>query len=56
MADRNPATKSEVGRICNTIIDNGKLTDYGTPKAQEFLKKWAREYGANKEEPKREKK
>ena len=51
---KNEATKAEVGRICNTIIDGGKLTDYGTPKAQEYLKKWAKEYGAKKEEPKKE--
>lgn len=50
---KNEATKAEVGRIANTIIDAGKLADYGTPKAQEYLKKWAKEYGAKKEEPKR---
>jgi hypothetical protein len=51
---KNEATKTEVGRIANTIIDAGKLTDYGTPKAQEYLKKWAKEYGTpKKEEPKR---
>ena len=51
---KNEATKADVGRIANTIIDAGKLMDYGTPKAQEYLKKWAKEYGApKKEEPKR---
>lgn len=51
---KNEGTKAEVGRIANTIIDAGKLTDYGTPKAQEYLKKWAKEYGTpKKEEPKR---
>lgn len=51
---KNEATKADVGRIANTIIDAGKLTDYGTPKAQEYLKKWAKEYGTpKKEEPKR---
>jgi hypothetical protein len=51
---KNEATKAEVGRIANTIIDAGKLADYGTPKAQEYLKKWAKEYGTpKKEEPKR---
>ena len=50
---KNAATKAEVGQICNRIIDAGKLTDYGTPKAHEYLKKWAEEYGAKKEEPKR---
>lgn len=49
---KNEATKAEVGRIANTIIDAGKLTDYGTPKAQEFLKKWAKEYRKpKKDEP-----
>lgn len=42
---KNEATKKEVGRIANTIIDAGKLENYGTPKAQEYLKKWAKEYG-----------
>lgn len=52
---KNEATKTEVGRIANTIIDAGKLTDYGTPKAQEFLKKWAKEYGkSKKDEPKKD--
>lgn len=46
---RNPAAKADVGGIANRIIDAGKLTDYGTPQAQEYLKKWAKEYGAKKE-------
>jgi hypothetical protein len=49
---KNPAAKADVGRIANNIINAGKLTDYGTPKAQEYLKKWAREYGpATKDGP-----
>jgi hypothetical protein len=52
---KNDATKAEVGRIANTIIDAGKLTDYGTPKAQEYLKKWAKEYGKpKKDEPRKD--
>jgi len=47
---KDPAAKKEVGRIANTIIDSGKLDNYGTPKAQEFLKKWAKEYGSPKKE------
>ncbi len=38
------ATRKEVARIANTIIKAGKLKDYGTPKAQEFLEKWSKEY------------
>jgi hypothetical protein len=42
---KNAAARAEVGRIANTIINAGKLEDYGTPRAQEYLKKWAKEYG-----------
>jgi hypothetical protein len=42
---KNEATRAEVGRIANTIIDAGKLKDYGTERAQEYLQKWAKEYG-----------
>jgi hypothetical protein len=42
---KNEATKKEVGRIANTIINAGKLKDYGTERAQEYLQKWAKEYG-----------
>ena len=44
-AAEDPAVRKEVGRIANTIIDNGKLKDYGTAKAQEYLQKWAKEFG-----------
>lgn len=43
--EKNEALRKEIGRIANTIIDNGKLKDYGTPKAQEYLEKWAKAYG-----------
>lgn len=51
----NAVAKAEIGRITNTIINAGKLENYGTPKAQEYLKKWAKEYGMPKkdEEPRR---
>lgn len=44
-AEEDPAVRKEVGRIANTIINNGKLKDYGTAKAQEYLQKWAKEFG-----------
>lgn len=44
-AAEDPAVRKEVGRIANTIINNGKLKDYGTAKAQEYLQKWAKEFG-----------
>lgn len=47
---KDPAAKADVGAIASRIIDAGKLADYGTPKAQEYLKKWAKEYGPPKKE------
>lgn len=52
-AAKNEAIRKELARITSTIINNGKLQDYGTPKAQEYLKKWKAEY-APKGEPKPE--
>ncbi len=43
-AAEDPAIRREVARIANTIIKAGKLENYGTAKAQEFLSKWAKEF------------
>ncbi len=37
------AVRREIYRIATTISGSGKLTDYGTAKAQEYLTKWAKE-------------
>lgn len=37
----DPAIRREVTRIAKTIVDAGKLSNYGTAKAQEFLKRWS---------------
>ncbi len=44
LADNESAQK-EVGRISNTIVGSGKLANYGTPRAQQYLRKWAKRYG-----------
>lgn len=44
-AAEDPAVRKEVGRIANTIVDSGKLANYGTPRAQKYLAKWAKELG-----------
>lgn len=44
-AAQDEAVRREVGRVANTIINAGKLENYGTPKAQEYLAKWAKEFG-----------
>jgi hypothetical protein len=38
----NEAARKEVGRIAKVAVD----AKYGTPKAQEYLQKWAKEYGS----------
>jgi hypothetical protein len=41
----NESVRAEVGRIARTIVESGRLANYGTPRAQAFLRKWASEYG-----------
>jgi len=41
----NEAARKEVGRIARTVVEGGKLENYGTVTAQDYLKKWAKEYG-----------
>lgn len=48
----NETARREVGRIARTIIDGGKLESYGTAAAQDYLKKWAKEYGPKDERKK----
>lgn len=50
------AARAQVGRIARRIIDAGRLSDYGTPKAQEYLRKWADRFGPKTEKPAAEKK
>jgi len=42
--EKDPAAAKRLGEITNRIIDAGKLENYGTPAAQEYLKKWAAKY------------
>lgn len=42
--EKNEAGQKEIGRITNTIIDAGKLEDYGTQRAREYFQKWAKAY------------
>ena len=41
-AAKDERVKSEVHRIAKTIVDSGKLANYGTPAAQEYLRRWAK--------------
>jgi hypothetical protein len=49
----NESARREVGRIARTIVGSGKLSNYGTERAQEILRKWAKQYGAADEKPAR---
>jgi uncharacterized protein (UPF0147 family) len=40
---QNPAAKAELIRIAKTIVTNGKVSNYGTKPAQEFLEKLSKE-------------
>jgi hypothetical protein len=44
LADKDEAAKREIGQIASRIVAAGKLANYGTPRAQEYLKKWAETY------------
>ena len=54
-AAADAAVKKEVARIARTIVDSGKLENYGTAKAQEYLSRWAREFNKpeSPQEPRR---
>jgi len=43
--EESPAIKKEIGRIASTIVGSGKLDNYGTLRAQDYLKQWAQKYG-----------
>lgn len=47
--EKREVIRNEIGRIASTIVRSGKLASYGTPRAQEYLQKWAASYGP--EEP-----
>ncbi len=42
---KDEAAKKEIGRIASTIVNAGKLENYGTAHAQEYLQRWAKSYG-----------
>lgn len=41
----NEAARKELGRMSSAVVGGGKLSNYGTARAQEFLKQWAEKYG-----------
>lgn len=47
LAAKNPAFKTRVGLAANRIIGGGRLENYGTSHAQQYLKKWAKTYAGD---------
>ena len=41
---KNELAAKHFGRVTNTVVNSAKLGNYGTPTAQEYLKKWAKKY------------
>lgn len=50
-AAKNAVARTQIGQIAKRIIDANKLENYGTAKAQEYLRKWAAEYAAKSPDP-----
>lgn len=42
--EKDEAARKEIARISKTIVNSGKLENYGTPRCQEILRKWAEKY------------
>lgn len=49
---KNPALRKRLFEVANRIIDAGKLENYGSDKAQEYLTKWSKELAPQKEKGK----
>lgn len=47
-AAKNEWMKDRVGTASNLIVNGGKLANYGTARAQAYLKKWAKDYAPAK--------
>lgn len=46
--EKNEAAKKELTRITKTVVNSGKLSNYGTSAAQEVLKQWNKKLSPNK--------
>lgn len=51
-AAKNPWFKEKLGKAANLIVNSDRLSSYGTPKAQEYLKTWAKAYAPTSDKTK----
>jgi hypothetical protein len=42
--EQDEAARKEIARIAKTIVNSGKLENYGTQRCQQTLQKWAEKY------------
>jgi hypothetical protein len=52
--EKSPQVRKEIGRIARTIVSSGKLENYGTARAQGYLKQWAEKHGQDLPGPRAE--
>jgi len=53
--EKNEAARKELARIAGTVVNSGKLSNYGTAAAQEKLKEWEKKFPAKPQERAKEK-
>jgi len=39
--------RAELGRTARRLVENGRLESYGTSRAREYIRKWAKDYGGD---------
>jgi hypothetical protein len=44
----NEMAKKELARIASTVVNSGRLNNYGTPEAQKVLQNWSQKYGVQR--------
>lgn len=52
--EKNEAARKELARIASTVVNSGKLSNYGTAAAQEKLKEWVKKFGEKPKDRKNE--
>ena len=51
LAAKNKQFRHRVYLAAKRIIDSGRLANYGTPQAQQYLTRWAKEFAPNRDQP-----
>jgi hypothetical protein len=46
---QDEAARKQFGHMVRRVVDGGKLASHGSPKAQQYLRKWAKDFGGAEE-------